>query len=335
MGQPQVILGRTVKCPHCGASFEITPDALAYACKYCGWIGTTDEVEQKGYFMVEPLDSDYIRNQVNDFLHKHLKNAFAEIRIVESRPTAVPISLVQVQAHTRYNGYRTEMKVESYPVTVGGGRGGMRTEMRTRTYPVYVPVKGEFNEIPTVSLMSRKHSAFFGDEEIKKKAESAKLANIDIKKLLEKKFECLEVELLEDEAKSMSETSVEEEHRSRAEKMTTKLFDCYTNTNVVSSRLVFYPVYTFVYEYRGKSFRGTVDGAEGRIVKVELPMTIGLRAAYLGLGYIVIASSVLLGFALQTFDVESFIYAIPALTSAASCVAFYKGTTSQRVKRSV
>lgn len=332
--EPRILSGRTVKCPHCGASFEITPDALAYACRYCGWIGTTENVEQKDYFMVEPLDSEKIQSQINDLLRRQLKKAFGEVRIIERRPTAVPICLVQVHARTRYNGYRQEAKVVTYSVTVGHGAGA-RTEMRTKTYPVYMPVKGEFDETPTIPLMARRHAAFFGVEEIKKKAEHSAPEPLDVKKLLSRRFECLEVELMEDEAKSIAETEVEDEHRARAERMTTKLFDCYTDTVVLSVKLVFYPIYTFVYEYRGRSFRGTVDGADGKVVKVELPMTMGLKALYMGAGYVGIAFGVLLGFLLQTVEIEPVIYLIPPIIAAASSVAFYKGTSSQRIKRSL
>jgi len=318
-----------VKCPNCGASFEITPDALAYACKYCGWIGTTEDVEQKGFFMVEPLEFDKIKSQIGDFIGKNLGGAYREIRIIESRPTVVPVWMVQVHAYTRYNGYRQEIKVESYPVTVSNGK-GTRTVMRTRTYPVYVPVRGEFDESPIVPIVARKHSAFFGIDEIKKKAAYSTPQQLDVKKLLGKKFECLEVELSEDEAKPMAETEVEDEHRARADKMTTKLFDCYTDTDVLSTKLVFYPVYTLVYEYRGKSFRGTVDGADGGVVKIELPMTLGLKVIYLTLGYVGIAVSFLLGLRI---DIEASIYIIPL--TLASILAFYKGTTSQRIKRSL
>ncbi len=331
---PQVSLGRTVKCPHCGASLEITPEALAYVCKYCGWIGTTEEVEQKGYLMVDPLDADKIRSSINEFLRKQLKKAFGEVNMNENRPTDVPIYLVQVHAHTEYNGYRQETKVETYPVTVGDGRGGTRTEMRSRSYPVYVPVRGEFDESPIIPFTARKHSTFFGVDEIIKKAQDSPSEPLDVKKLLDKKFECLEVELLDSEARSIAETMIEDEHRRRAEKMTTKLFDCYTDTKVLSSKLVFYPVYTFAYEYRGKSFRGTVDGAGGAIVKVELPMTIGLRAFYMALGYAGITSIVLLGAYLQSLGVEPILSLVPAVVAGAFSVVFYKGTTSQRIKRS-
>lgn len=322
-----------MKCPNCGATLEITPDALAYVCKYCGWMGTTEDISTKDWLMAEPTSQQNAQQALTDFLKKNLKHVYTQSALLEFKGQAVPIWVSKVHAHTRYNGYRQETRTESYSVGVPDGRGGRRSEMRTRSYPVYVPVRGEFNEVLSYPVLGRRHAVFFGLEELKKRALISEVKPLDVKKMLGQKIDCLDVDLEESEARATAENLAEDEHRDRVESMTTKIFDCYTDDEVQSCRLVFYSLYTAKYSYRGKSFRVTLDGVSGTVVKAELPMTLGLRVGYTILGYVGIGLAAVASLLLGNTD-QPLVAFVPILGGAALAAwSTLKATSEQRVKR--
>ena len=334
LSQASQVAGRTVKCPNCAATFEITPDALAYVCRYCGWVGTTEDIAAKGWLMADPVPHEAAQQGLTEFLKKHLKHAYRQIGLQDFRMQAIPFWIAKVHARTRYNGYRQETRTESYPATVPFGRGGRRTEMRTRSYPVYIPVQGEFDEVLTYPILGRRNAIFFGLDELKKRTLLPSLKPLDVKALLTRKVDCLDIEMEEAEATAAAESLGEDEHRARAKAMTTKLFDCYTEDEVQSTRLVFYPVGTAKYTYQGKSFRVALDGVSGDVVKAELPMTLGLRLGYAFLGYLGVGLTLAVSYGLGTAeDPSPFLFVIIAAGAALAVWSMLKATSEQRIKR--
>ena len=116
--------------------------------------------------------------------------------------------------------------------------------------------------------------------------------------------------------------------------MTTRLFDCYTDDELLSSSLVFFPVYTSKYYYRGKSFRVTMDGTSGTVMKAELPMTLALRIGYAIMGYAGISLSIISS--LLLFEENGFFVGIAGVVGGFAVVAwsFLRATAEQRIKRS-
>lgn len=317
-----------MKCPNCGAALEITPDALAYVCKYCGWVGTTEDVSTKGWLMADPISDTAAQRSLTDFLQKNLKHVYAQSRPLEFKGLAVPIWIARVHAHTRYNGYRQETRTETYSVRVG-----QRTQVRTKSYPVYIPVRGEFDEVLTYPILGRRHAVFFGLDELKKRALAVPTRPLDVKAFLAQKAECLDVELEESEVKAVAESLAEDEHRARAERMTTRLFDCYTEDQVLASTLVFYPTYAAKYAYRDKSFRVTLDGVSSTVVKAELPMTLGLKIGYAILGYIGVGLATVSAILLRNAE-EPALALVPILIGGGLAAwSFLKATSEQRIKR--
>jgi hypothetical protein len=332
MAQTPVALGRTVKCANCGATLELSPDALAYVCKYCGQIGIESGLETKGFLMAQPQPSAQAEARYREYLERQLKGVYAQTRPLEFKALGLPMWIVKVHARTRYNGYRQETRTETYTVPMGMGR-GRQSQTRVRSYPVYIPVRGEFDEVLTYPLLGRKHAAFFGVEEVKKRVLSAPTKPLDVRVFLQNKAELLDVELDESETRAIAESLAEDEHRKRAEQMTTRLFDCYTDDQVEATQLVFYPVDTAKYAYRNRSFRVTLDGVTGEAVKAELPMTLGLRVGYALAAYVGIALATVAGFVLTGTD-EPAVALIPMLGGAALAAwAFLKASAVQRIKR--
>ena len=303
--------------------------------------------------MAELTSQTAAQQSLTDFLKKNLKHVYTQSRTLEFKGLAVPMWIAKVHAHTRYNGYREETRIESYPVSVTDERGGRRTEMRTRSYPVYIPVRGEFDEVLTYPILGRRHAVFFGLEELKKRAIAAPTRPLDVKVFLNQNAECLDVELEESEVKAVAESLAEDEHRARAQAMTTKLFDCYTEDQVLSSTLVFYPIYVAKYAYRDKSFRVTLDGTSGVVAKAELPMTLGLRIGYAILGYAGVGLAVVSGLLWNAVEPASVVISdilmaqsleeivsrlVPPLAgillpAALTVWSFLKATSEQRIKK--
>jgi hypothetical protein len=88
-----------------------------------------------------------------------------------------------------------------------------------------------------------------------------------------------------DEAKHWAETQVADIHRSRVQGMCTNVFDCYTDVSVVSSQLVFYPLYSVRFQDKGRTFRMLFDAARGTVLEAEVPLTKAQRAGFLIAGY--------------------------------------------------
>ena len=283
--------------------------------------------------MANPISTTSAQSSLTEFLKKNLKHVYTRSQIIEFKGVAVPIWITQVHAHTRYNGYKEETRTESEQVSVPDGQGGQRTEMRTKSYPVYTPVQGEFDEVLTYPILGRRHAVFFGLEELKKRALSASTKPLDVKVFLDERVECLDVELDETEAKAVAESLGEDEHRARAEAMMTKLFDCYTEDEVLSSTLLFFPLYVAKYAYRDRSFRTTLDGVSGVVVKAELPMTLGFKIGYAVLGYVGVGFAVASGLILRNAHEPTFAV-ISILVGAGLAVwSFLKATSEQRIKR--
>jgi len=215
-------------------------------------------VELAGF---DPANVEEVKRDIAAFLQSKVGQK-AQTR--EVKMTILPFWVIRQRVKTRYNGYRRE--------TRGTGK---------NQYTVYVPVRGEFDEeVPTI-VYARTFESLFGLVDIKSRILSrlGEVGKLDAARA-SKESKLIGPEVSETEAVDRAETLVSEMHRKRAERMTSKLFDCYTETKLISSRLVMYPVAQTNYEWEGKIFRISVDASRGvkeRPLKAELPITAARR----------------------------------------------------------
>jgi len=255
-------LGVATKCPECGASLEATPDTVVYVCRYCGWAGVPkgQALELEG---IEAAKKEDVEKEVKKFISS---KAGPDAEIKEEKSVFLPFWVVELHASTNYNGYRNE--------TRGSGK---------NTYTVHVPVKGVLEEDTTVPVYARALGALFGLTDVKNKVAGAfsQSKKLDIVKAA-KEADVLNPEIDEEEGEESAKTFVEDDHRDRVEEMTSKLYDCYTTTQVTSKRLMLFPVMQVKYELDGKIYRICADAskrADERVLKAELPISRRARVA--------------------------------------------------------
>ncbi|MCS7137913.1 MAG: hypothetical protein NZ941_06045 [Candidatus Caldarchaeum sp.] len=326
------LAGNELRCANCGAPLEATPNAVVLVCGYCGWSATVEGAEVKP-FVLEAEDKSFLRG----FLERYVRSrAGGGSSVLEVKYLMVPVWAVEVHAATSYNGYRSETRTR----TTGVGKNA-----RTTAYTVYVPVKGEFDEDLAVAVYGRKFESIFGLGAVKSSLLSRLDAAVELDPSLTKGWEALGSELSREEAVEAAKTRAAEEHRKRAEKMTSRLFDCYTKAEPKSTRLILYPVLEARYESRGKSYRVCVDGVKGsaRVLKAELPISAAAR-----LGRAVAAAAVVLALALAAVflqpligsdlpeEAQLAIIAVPPIAAgAAGFLGSLSATAVQRIAKAV
>jgi hypothetical protein len=269
-----VVSGLAVKCPNCGASLDLSPDTIVYVCKYCGWSGfiTNEQIAVGG---VLPEDVNLIKASVESFLKKRTGGNYS---VSEQKLIMAPFWLIKTHDHTRYKGYRSETRT----MTVGSGK-----YQHTQTYTVYRPVEGVIDDDLLLPLFARRHERMFALEKAEEAAQGASPVQLtqDQLKPLAKTCEFLSSSIGLDEASHWAETKVSDIHRSKVQGMCTKVFDCYTEVSIVSSQLVFYPLYTVRFQDKGRTFRMLFDAARGIVLEAEIPITKAQRAGFLVAGY--------------------------------------------------
>jgi hypothetical protein len=269
-----VAAGLAVKCPNCAASLDLSPDTIVYVCKYCGWSGfvTNEQIDILG---VVPADLGQVRSSVEAFLRKKARGSYS---ITEQKLMMAPFWLINTHGHTMYNGYRRETRSR----TTGSGK-----DQHTEVYTVYRPIKGVIEEDLLLSLFARRHERIFAlekAEEAVRGSSPGKLTEDQLKPLAQT-CEFLSSSIGLDEARHWAETQVSDLHRARVEGMCTKVFDCYTDVSISSSRLSFYPLYSVRYENKGQTFRTLFDAYRGTVLEAEVPVTRAQRIELLMAGY--------------------------------------------------
>jgi len=268
------ISGLAVKCPQCGASLDLSPDSVVYVCRYCGWSGFVHE-QQLEVVGVPPLGQEQLNGAVASFVRR---KAGRDSSVLEQKLMMVPFWMVKVHAVTRYNGYKKEMRSR----VVGSGKNA-----RTELYEVYRPVKGTMEEEMLTALFARRHERIFGLDRVERAVKDAPPKELpqDLLKDLAKRAEFLSSSIGLDEANEWAKTFVADDHRKRVQGMCTKVFDCYTDASPTSSLLSYYPIISVRYKGRDRTYRAVFDGASGKVLEAEVPVTLGQRVGYLLGGY--------------------------------------------------
>jgi ribosomal protein L37AE/L43A len=317
--------GLVYQCQTCGASLEISPDAVVYICPYCGSASSLEGggVELTGLM---PTSADDVSRAVAGFLRS---KAGREARIRDVKVLMLPFWAVHQRVKTRYNGYRREYR------STGKGQ-----------YPVYVPVKGELDEEMTTIVYARAFEAVFGLEDLKERVllrlrEAGKFDPVKAAK----HAKLIAPEVSEQEAIERAKTIASETHRRKVQRMTTKLFDCYTESEPLSTKLIMYPVAVIDYEWEGRKYRASADAsvnAPDRVLKAELPMggryRLLVAMATAGLVLLISLAAVLSQAALNAGFVEGegALLAVVLPPAAAAAVGFFgsrRATAEHRVYR--
>lgn len=314
------------RCQNCGAPIELSPDTVISVCSYCGHVESSFPLGASP-LMVRPARAQELRDFVERAVRKEGGKG-ASIRDV--RFVAVPVWVAELRARTRYNGYKVEHKTRS-------------TGRRTTVYKVYYPVTGTLDERLAVAVYGRKFESIFGLGAVKWSALTRYEAAGGLDPGALRGWEVLGSELTEEEAWKSAEVGAADAHRSRVESMATKVFDCYTETDRSSIRLVLYPVVEARYESRGKSYRLCVDGAEGgvKVLKAEAPVSLLRRAKWMLVGAGAVLATAALGPVIEpllyedvSLEAKLILLALPpGLAALWGYLSARSATAIQRLKR--
>ncbi|MEM1943901.1 MAG: hypothetical protein QXO30_07155 [Candidatus Caldarchaeum sp.] len=309
------------RCGVCGAPVDVSPHSVVVVCGYCGWTSSSG-VHEVRPLMVVPEDKGFLRTLLENYVRSRAGSASV---LRDVRYLLVPVWVVDVEASTRYSGYRTETR----SVRVGSGKNA-----RQQTYRVYVPVEGVLEESLAVAVYGRKFESIFGLGAVKSQALSRAASAVGLEPSLTKGWDVLGSEFTREEVLEAAETRVAEEHRRRLEARTTRLYDCYTTAAAKTASLLLYPVVEARYESHGKSYRLCADGVKdaSSVLKAELPITTFgriVRAVLTAVAVLAAAvASVLLQPLIGSAPSEELQLIMVAGPPAAAAIAAFLGTMS-------
>ncbi|MFX1562933.1 MAG: hypothetical protein ACFFDP_06465, partial [Promethearchaeota archaeon] len=150
---------------------------------------------------------------------------------------------------------------------------------RTKTW--YEPIRGTFDENPSLNILGRRGALFYSQEEMDKALHVTKseIKSFNFKDItaVESNPLFLNSELDDDGAYEIARTSLEEDHRSRAEGKATKIWDCNSRIRKTGSYLLHVPHWLVRYQFGTETYRVGVDGHTKKILKGEVPVSTAYR----------------------------------------------------------
>ena len=281
-----LLMSQIVKfqCPHCNAPVDVNPEDAVFNCISCGQAFLSDGTEFKNHYILENRFSQkQIRDMVKGFIKKKgFMRGIKDYKITKFEPTLMPFWVATSDAYTHYVGYKryTETKTRS----VGSGK-NRRTV--TDHVTVYRPVDQEIREKRVDVLLGRRGSSMYGYRKVKQiiQGEFSHAVPFNHDRLMntEKEFEYLSTEISLDAANQLAKTAVFDDHRSRAERACTKVFDCATQIAYTGTYFVHAPVWQVEYVFQNETYKIAILGSSGKIIAGEIPVTTRFRMMFLGL----------------------------------------------------
>lgn len=274
--------------------------------------------------MIPPMARTQVEAKATQFLQSKLHGSYTKAPITEAKYIAIPFWRVMVWAHTSFNGYQTRTKSQTYYV----GKQAM-----TRSYTVYVPKQGEWTDQVEFKTVARKNAVFFGLDEITARVGERTSTALDPKQLIAQKMQVLDIEISGDEANESGANYAEDQHLLKAKHETSKLYDCRTDTRIMNTSLTLFPVYSVGYQFEGRTYRMTLDGSTGEVVKAELPMTRALRIEYAGISYAALVGLSAFALYVSMIAPNGSLDRAVAFGSIVAAIPLFFATASQRTKR--
>lgn len=281
-----LLMSQIVKfqCPHCNAPVDVNPEDAVFNCISCGQAFLADGTEFKNHYI---LDNKHSQKQIRDIVKGFIKKkgfmrGIKGYKITKLEPILMPFWVATSDAYTHYVGYKRYSETRTR--TVGSGK-NRRTVSESVT--VYRPVDQEIREKRADVLLGRRGSSMYGYRKVKQILQSefshAVPFNHDRLMNTEKEFEYLSTEISLDAANQLAKTAVFDEHRSRAERACTKVFDCATQIAYTGTYFVHTPVWQIEYVFQDETYRIAILGSSGKIIAGEIPVTTRFRMIFLGI----------------------------------------------------
>ncbi|MFX1562058.1 MAG: hypothetical protein ACFFDP_01990 [Promethearchaeota archaeon] len=258
-----------LKCQSCNAPLTVSPDDVVITCNYCGFTATLEGEKIENHFVLPPTcNANDIREKVRNWVGRGGK-----AQVTEAVLRFVPFWVESMHAVTEYEGYKQHTETEFYTDSQG------RQRSRTKTY--YEPIRGTFDESPSLNILCRRGATFYSQDEMDKALHvtKANVKSFNFKDVtaVESNPLFLNSELDDNGAYEIARTNVEQEHRSRAESRATKIWDCHSRINKTGSYLLHVPHWLVRYKFGTETYRVGIDGFTKKVLKGEVPVSTTYR----------------------------------------------------------
>jgi hypothetical protein len=268
----------TKQCPTCGVVIAISPEDVVITCKYCG---STFDVEGKkvpDHQMLPTLQEKAIKNNTIKFLQKHegvTRGLDKQAVVEELKLNYIPYWVCPFNSNTHYFGVKQSSVTRTR--VVSDGKGGTKTE--SYTVPIYRPEEGDFARSGGEKVIARKHTAFYGFTNFEKKLKLDSIEAFDFEKIKSIDAEFINAEVNPVEASRESYGRVEDENRRIAGSRVNRLVRCDSKIEMYTPIYVHAPLWQVRYKFKNKVYKVSIIGDSGTILKGEIPLTLGRRAA--------------------------------------------------------
>jgi len=241
-------VAQIIKCSNCGAPVEFQPGELVATCKYCGFT-TVIETGQAFVFEHSLLLNHFDQSQIDKPIRDWMTSGFLKpgdlarkAKITEKELIYLPFWLVSITVKSTYKGVFERV---APPVVK---EGTMEKEYNwlvlareasafpTREYDV--PLEGK------IPYDFRKIEGF------------AKIFNSEIER---------------EEALELAEQQIDTHHRFLLQQDVDKIIELKNEFNVKTMVYLHAPVWFIKYEYHGNIYQLIIDGAEGMVLKGDIP----------------------------------------------------------------
>lgn len=235
-------------CSHCGAPIQFKPGEIITTCRYCGF---TQVIETGKSFNFEHsmLQSKYDMDHIEDVVRKWMKTGFTKpgdlakrSQVIERNLFYLPFWILDVEASSAFKGIferltphiTKEGKIEKHYHWLVLAR--KAAQFPTRAYDV--PLEGK------IPYDFRKVEGY------------AKVLNSEMGK---------------SEALEKTRQQIEEHHQFLAKQEVDKIIEVTTNFKFGDAVYLHAPIWFIVYEYKKEDYQIILDGANGFVIKADMP----------------------------------------------------------------
>jgi hypothetical protein len=241
-------VAQNIRCSHCGAPVEFRPGEIIATCKYCGFT-TVIETGQAFNFEHSVLLNNYSPEQIEDLVRDWMRSGFMKpgdlakkSKITEKNLTYLPFWVVSVEATTKYKGIFERIA----PPIVKEGQiekeyNWLVLARQASNFPTHeydVPLSGK------VPYDFRKIEGF------------AKVLNSEIER---------------DQALELTEQQIDAHHCFLLQQDVDRMVEATTTVNLKQMVYLHAPVWFIKYEYKGNFYQIIVDGAQGMVLRGDIP----------------------------------------------------------------
>lgn len=243
-------VAQNIKCSHCGAPVEFKPGEMIATCKYCGFT-TVIETGQAFNFEHSILYNRYTPEEMGNLIRDWMRSGFMKpsdlvkkSKILELNLIYLPFWIVTLEASTKYKGIferitppivkEGEIK-KNYNWLILARKG---SDFPTRAYDV--PLEGK------VPFDFRRIESY------------ARLLNSEVER---------------DQSIEIAHQQIDMHHKFLLQENIDRIVEATTTLKLDQIVYLHTPVWFSRYEYKGNNYQILIDGAQGIVLKGDIPNT--------------------------------------------------------------